>query len=262
MKPILSITWLLIFGSANMAFSQHKPLVIAHRGYSSAAPENSLAAFRKAIEAGADFFECDVRKTKDDSVVVLHDQNLKRTAGSAINLAELSYDELKNHHAGYTTKFGDAFAGEPIPTLRETLQLAKGNIKVEIEIKEEGMAQAVVRLVELLGMVDDVVVISFIFSEIQEVKRLNEQMTVKYLVGLRWNESDLKQLQETGGERLGVYGVPSARKVALAHRFGIHLGVYTINSERALRRAIKNGVDGITTNFPELALQLLAETNK
>ncbi|MBX7257837.1 MAG: hypothetical protein K1Y02_15860 [Candidatus Hydrogenedentes bacterium] len=108
--------------------------VIAHRGASAYAPENTLAAFRKAHELGADWFELDCTLTKDGKIVVIHDGTLKRTTGVDKPVEALTMAELKKLDAGSWK--GSRFAGEPLPSLDESLSFAKGKLGVYIEIKD------------------------------------------------------------------------------------------------------------------------------
>jgi glycerophosphoryl diester phosphodiesterase len=122
--------------------------IIAHRGFSSIAPENTLVAFQKAIECKADYFELDVHKTKNDSIVVVHDSSINRTSSNDFKgkIAEMNYSDLTTVKVGYSEKFDDKYENEKIPTLREALELAKGKIKVCIEIKVYGVEKRFLKL--------------------------------------------------------------------------------------------------------------------
>lgn len=111
------------------------PKVIAHRGASGDAPENTLAAFRKAVEARADWFELDCRLSKDNAVVICHDADLERTAGRKVAVADLTLAEIQALDAG--AWFSAAFAGERIPTLAQSLDVATPACGVYVEIKSE-----------------------------------------------------------------------------------------------------------------------------
>lgn len=114
-------------------------MVIAHRGFSGQAPENTLASFQKAVELGSDMIELDVRFSKDGQVVVIHDDTIDRTTNGRGKVADYTLKELKQFDAG--SWFAPQFSGERIPTLKEVLELVKGKVLVNIEIKDESPGQ-------------------------------------------------------------------------------------------------------------------------
>jgi len=114
-------------------------MVIAHRGFSGAAPENTLAAFRKAIDVGSDLIELDIQLSKDGKIVVIHDEILGRATNGQGKVSDHTLQELKKLDAG--SKFRAEFSGERIPTLQEVLDLAKGRVLVNIEIKDPTYGQ-------------------------------------------------------------------------------------------------------------------------
>jgi len=125
--------------------------VIAHRGASAYAPENTLPAFEKAVELGADWFELDCTLSKDGAIIVIHDDSVDRTTGTVGAVRDLTLAELKALDAG--SWYGPDFAGEPLPTLEEALDLARGRIGVYVEIKNSDDDTQLVR--NLLGMCAD-----------------------------------------------------------------------------------------------------------
>lgn len=112
-------------------------LVIAHRGNSSAAPENTFASFDSAIAAGATLVECDVQMTADGHIVVIHDPTLERTAGLASDVRTLTLADVRAADVSYPEKFGDAFSPQRVPTLGELLDHISGRARVMLEIKKE-----------------------------------------------------------------------------------------------------------------------------
>ncbi len=252
------LTVVLLF-IATQLVAQQEFVISAHRGNSSEAPENTLIANQLAIDAQADFLECDVRRTKDGVMVTLHDTSLNRTTNTRGDLRSFNYSQLANVDAGYTRKFGNKYRGEKIPTLREVLNQAKGKIKVEVEIKESGLADDVVRLVRELNMENDVIIIAFNFSELRRVKQISN-IPIKYLVSFFWGSRNLRQLQSIGGEYFGPPGVVSTSRINEANRMGIKIISYTIDSERDIRRAIANGQYGIATNYPRRAVEIKENT--
>lgn len=117
--------------------------LIAHRGYASKYPENTLLSIRQAIAAGACFFEFDVQFTKDSVPVMIHDHNLNRTADIDLNLFEYDYDEIKAFQVNETKRFGQQFTGNTIATLKDVVKLLIEHPKVQafVEIKEETLVQ-------------------------------------------------------------------------------------------------------------------------
>ncbi|MFQ6042905.1 MAG: glycerophosphodiester phosphodiesterase, partial [Candidatus Poribacteria bacterium] len=156
---------------------------IAHRGASGRghAPENTLAAFQKAMEIGVDAVECDVHRTKDEHVVVIHDKNLKRTTDMDGVIAEMTLSEIKKADAG--SWFDPRFSGETIPTLKELLHLTKGTVITVIEIKQENIADKVIKDIEDAGSAGEVVLISFHASALRDAQEINPRIPRAFLIG-------------------------------------------------------------------------------
>lgn len=130
---------------------------LGHRGFLSAAPENTLASFRKAIELKPDMIECDVRRTSDGRLIVIHDRRVDRTTNGTGEVAEMTFDELRSLDAG--SWFGPEYAGERLPTLDELLDLSRGKTSLVIEIKADGVEEQVLRAVLARDMADEVYLI-------------------------------------------------------------------------------------------------------
>jgi glycerophosphoryl diester phosphodiesterase len=156
-------------------FHHGYPMISAHRGASTLAPENTLAAFAKAIELGADFIELDVRTTADGEQICLHDASLKRTTGWNEDVKSVSVRKVKELSAGHS--FGDKFAGEKIPSLGEVCELVAGineleskNVRLYVDCKDIRPAE-VVRILQRYGLLDSAVFYGTvnILSEIGEI---------------------------------------------------------------------------------------------
>ena len=157
--------------------TRNMPLVIAHRGASGTAPENTMAAFRQAVEMGADMIELDVQRTKDGQVVVIHDATLERTTNGSGAVRELTYAEIEQLDAGSWFGEGQEFAGERVPLLKEVLEFTKGKCALNIEIKnipyaDPGIEQAVVDLLHETGFLEQVIISSFDHSCLHRIARL------------------------------------------------------------------------------------------
>ncbi|MFH1540128.1 MAG: glycerophosphodiester phosphodiesterase family protein [bacterium] len=231
-------------------------LVIAHRGASGYAPENTIAAFKRAIELGADMYELDCYLTKDGEIVVIHDDDVERTTNGSGKVSELTLGEIKKLDAG--SWFGEEFAGESVPTLREALDLAKGKILVNIEIKEAGFEKQTVELVEELEMVEDVMVTGFDHSVIKKIKDMNPKIKTGALVKDITPEEIETEILKLNTDAINPrYIAVNKKLVKAAHEHGLEVNPYTVNDVLAMKMQINSGVDGIITNYPDVLLKLL-----
>jgi len=225
-------------------------LVIAHRGRSGVFPENTMAAFRAAIPAGADFFELDAHLSADGVPVVLHDADLRRTAGVDRRVQELSLEEIRRLDVG---AWKDArFRGEPLPTLEEALGFAKDRINVMIELKSgnPGLPEKAVEIVRRLEMRRQVVVASFDEQYIRRVKELDPGLRT---LGLQSGIQEWEREDEAMADILGCStGQPiTAELLRSVHKRGMLVWVWTVDDPAEMERLATLGVDGIITNYPE-----------
>jgi glycerophosphoryl diester phosphodiesterase len=238
-------------------------MVIAHRGFSGAAPENTLAAFRKAIGVGSDMIELDIHLSKDGKIVVIHDENLEKTTNGRGKVVDHTLEELKKLDAG--SKFRAEFSGERIPTLREVLELARDYVLVNIEIKNPShgrypiteLADKALKEVEKAGMTGRVIFSSFNPVSLEYIEKKEPRAWVAFLYHRPW--SSLPEL--TGGREYRVLNLRNIHltreKVGRIRKEGIKLNVYTVNSKAELEQFVDWGVDGIITNYPDRLIKIL-----
>jgi glycerophosphoryl diester phosphodiesterase len=238
-------------------------LVTAHRGFSGEAPENTLPAFKKAIEVGSDMIELDVRFSKDGKIVVIHDDTLDRTTNGRGKVSDYTLKELKELDAG--SWFAPQFSGEQIPTLKEVLELAKGKIPMNIEIKDDSpgqykitdLADRALQEVKKAGMVGEVIFSSFYPSSLQRIKERDPRIWVALLYHREWNS--LREV--TGGRVFSVLNLRHSfltrEKIRRIHQEGMKVNTYTVNSEEEMEQFIGWGIDGIITNHPDKLIQIL-----
>lgn len=238
-------------------------MVIAHRGFSGEAPENTLAAFQKAIEVGSDMLELDIHLTKDHEVVVIHDGTLERTTNGQGKVADLMLKELQRLDAGF--RFSPQFSGERIPTLREVLELAQGRILVNIEIKNPSQGQypigeiadRALQEVNKAKMLDQVIFSSFNPLALERIQAMQPRACVALLYQKDWNF-----LQEvTGGKSWSVLNLRknflTQGKIANIHQQGMKVNVYTVDVEEEMEQFIRWGIDGIITNQSARLIKIL-----
>ncbi len=217
-------------------------LRVGHRGARAYEPENTLRSFGRAIELGVDAVELDVRRTADGEVVVVHDAKVDRVTDGRGLVGELTLEEIK----GFTAE-----KGEKIPTLGEALDFLKGKVKVLIELKESGIEEQVVDLIRERGMVESVIVVSFLEEALGRVRELDEGVATG-LIYVRYKKP-VEAALELGAEYLlPLYRFTHSADVRKAHEAGLKVIVWTINTPEEVNEYMKKGVDGIATDKPDI----------
>ena len=247
-----------------MARSQ--PLVIAHRGYSGAAPENTLPAFRMAKAGGADMVELDYYHTKDGQMIVIHDKTLDRTTdavarlgGSKISVTDKTLAELRPLDAGKW--FDPKFTGTALPTLPEALDCIQADGGVTLIERKEGDAATCVKLLRSRGEVNKVIVQAFDWKFLADYhaqeptqvlgalgppssrggKKLSDEEKVL-------NPQYVDEAKKAGARVVGWNNKVTKEAVAYAHSVGMKVWVYTVNKADEASGLLDMGVDGIITN--------------
>jgi glycerophosphoryl diester phosphodiesterase len=229
------------------------PWIIAHRGASGHAPENTMAAFRRAIELGAGFIETDLRLTRDARFVAFHDPNLERTTNGSGAVKDFSLAELRKLDAGMW--FDRQFMDQRIPTLDEVLAFArKHDVVFYLEIKYDsatGMHHALVGALESVEIASRTVVISFDPSTLASLRRLTAALMLGLLVESDTGDS-VKTAVSVGARQLCPRADLVTRElVDRAHAADLHVVTWTVNDADKMRAAIEAGVDGIMTDLPD-----------
>ena len=226
---------------------------IAHRGASRIAPENTLAAFKEAIEIGVDAVELDLQGTADEQVVVIHDASLDRTTDQSGQIKETSLETIKQADAG--TWFDPKFAGESVPTLPEALVSIADNAIALLEIKDVSITKSVVRIVQNMDMVEQSVIISFHSSAIQTVRSLEPRLPTGYIIGSKENIEPIQLCQQLGllgSSLLNVdHRLVTEDFIYEIRRRGITLWCWTVDDIDRMRELQELGIQGITSNRPE-----------
>jgi glycerophosphoryl diester phosphodiesterase len=231
--------------------SERPVSVIAHRGSSAEAPENTLAAFRLAIDEKADFIELDVQESADGEVVVVHDSDLMKLGGPPQKIWELTAAQL--HAVDIGRRVDPKYAGEGVPTLAEVLAVAKGRVGVVVELKSYGHNQSleekVAALVEAAGMEKACLFMSLDHAMVAKMKRLRPDWRIGLLAA-----KTLGDILTIPSDFLAVEaGMATARFVRKAHRAGRDVYVWTVNDPASILRTLSNGVDGLISDRPALA---------
>jgi glycerophosphoryl diester phosphodiesterase len=237
-------------------------LVVAHRGASRYAPENTLAAFRLALAQGAWAVECDVRRTRDDRLVVIHDATVDRTTDGSGLVTALPLDAIRGLDAGRW--FGAEFTGERVPLLEEVLALIRGRALIQVEIKNEattakGIEARVVSTLVDTGMEGEALVMSFDHESVRIVRSLRSDVATGILYAAR--PADLAgSARKAGATALCLeWASLDADVMAQARGAGLGVCVWTVDHEAVFRRCHELGVDAVASNDPLLLLRLARE---
>jgi glycerophosphoryl diester phosphodiesterase len=230
-------------------------VVIAHRGAAGRAPENTLASVAAAIEDGADFVEIDVQETLDGRVIVIHDADFMRVGNNPLRVWDGTFEEIRQIDIG--SWFGPAFVGQHPPTLEEVLEMCRDKAHVVIELKYYGhdqqLEQRVVNIVEDAGMADQIEVMSLKAEAVQTMKSLRPRWKVGLLTA-----KAVGDLTTTESDFLAVHsGIATNAFVRRAHAAGKDVYAWTVNDRRNMFRMMTAGVDGLITDEPAAARQVI-----
>ncbi|MCH8028686.1 MAG: glycerophosphodiester phosphodiesterase [Candidatus Dadabacteria bacterium] len=224
-------------GGANRSF-----LNIAHRGASAYEPENTVKAFQRAIEMGCDMVELDVRRSKDDRLIIMHDSTVNRTTNGYGYVRQKTLEELKELDAG---------GGEKIPTLQEVMDIASGKTGLVIELKEEGTEKAVLELIRKYDCVDKSYVISFKRGLLKTIKQLEPEIKTGLVLSLAIGA--VSRGRECEADAIGPYHFfITPGLVRKAEENDMVVLAWTVNSPGRAQKLLDMGVRGIVTDMPDM----------
>ena len=238
------------------------PLILCHRGAKNYAPENTLGAFKTALELGADGFELDTQLTSDGHVVVFHDTTVDRTTNGHGKLSRLPLADLRELDAG--SSFSEEFRGEKIPTLDEVFEAIGKRAIINVELKNfstpfDNLAEKVCEVIRQHGIQKNVMFSSFLPWNLKKTARILPDVPRGLITAKDW--------RGVWGRSFGFYfgnydalhpylGNVTPQQVHRVHKLKRKINVWVVNREEDLRRLFSWGVDGILTDDPQLALRV------
>ncbi|MGO1652341.1 glycerophosphodiester phosphodiesterase [Senegalia sp. (in: firmicutes)] len=236
-----------------------KPIIYAHRGAKGYRPENTMAAFKLAMEMGADGIETDIHLSKDGYLVLIHDEKIDRTTTKKGYIKDMTLDQIKLLDAG--SKFSEEFAGEEIPTLEELIILTKNtNIILNIEIKNNKMnypriEEKLVELIKKYKIEERVIISSFNHNTIYKIKELDENLKT----GILYSRNIKRPIRFAKNIRANALH-PKHKRVDFklmikAKLMGLEINTFTINNTKQMNKMFKYRVDGIITDYPDKAIE-------
>ncbi|WP_045521315.1 glycerophosphodiester phosphodiesterase family protein [Neobacillus niacini] len=237
-----------------------RPVVAAHRGVPSIAPENTMASYRKAYELGADMIETDVQRTKDGKLVIMHDSKVDRTTNGTGYVKDLTLEQIRGLDAGI--KFSPEFAGEKVPTFAEYLNEFNGkDVVLLVELKADGIEKQVMQEIEQAGMIDNVVIQSFNANHIRNTRSLNQEVGTGYLYSSgspSTTDSRLKkalQMMQYGASMNATlnadYGSLNPEFIQYMRQRGFLNMHWTFRNENPFGEALQAGVVGPITDYTQ-----------
>ena len=240
---------------------QRRPLVWAHRGASGYAPENTLPAFQKAFQMGADGIELDVQMTKDGELVVCHDETIGRTSNGSGWIKDKTLAELKALDFSCGQK---DFAGVTIPTMREVFELlAPTDMIINIELKTGivfylGMTKKLLELTSECGFSDRVIYSSFNHYTIKHIREIAPEAKLGFLYADGTIDMPSYAIKH-GIQALhpALYNIQFPGFIEECRQRGLAVNVWTVNEEEHLGLCCKAGVDAIITNYPDKAFEII-----
>ena len=243
---------------------------VAHRGFSSIAPENTISSALKAIEVGAQGSEFDVYSTTDGVLFLNHDGNLKRTTGVDIACSAVDFPTLAKLDFG--SYKGEQFKGEHVATYDEALKTFKGtNTRPVVEIKANGFEDKIVAYLQKYELVETAIVIDFNAARLKKIRTLEPKLCCAWLVSFKvaeeTPESMAKKIIETCKEiNTNVvdveYHAVSPEFLKILDDAGITVMCWTVDNDNDIQNLVKMGVKSITTNRPDAVLKAQAEATK
>ncbi|MGO1820040.1 MAG: glycerophosphodiester phosphodiesterase [Senegalia sp. (in: firmicutes)] len=236
-----------------------KPIIYAHRGAKGYRPENTMAAFKLAMEMGADGIETDIHLSKDGYLVLIHDEKVDRTTTKKGYIKDMTLDQIKLLDAG--SKFSEEFAGEEIPTLEELIILTKDtDIILNIEIKNNKMnypkiEEKLVELIKKYKIEERVIISSFNHNTIYKIKELDENLKT----GILYSRNIKRPIRFAKNIREDALH-PKHKRVDFklmikAKLTGLEINTFTINNTKQMNKMFKYRVDGIITDYPDKAIE-------
>ncbi|MCH7669281.1 MAG: hypothetical protein IIC71_08820 [Acidobacteria bacterium] len=241
--------------------------VIAHRGNSGPLPENTLRAIESAVDLGVDMIEVDVRMTKDDVAVLLHDARVDDTTSGSGFVAELTLAELRTLDAGSWR--GDEFADELIPTLDEVLALARGRVALNLDVKVPEAARPTVAAVTRSAMTDQVVISGCAADCVEDISEMTRDIAVLFNLDEMLEGAETDEIRTVArssvdiAARLGAvainvpHSLVDAALVERAHSADIGVWTFTVDDSSRFVEVMEMGVTSLTTNWPERMLPLV-----
>ena len=223
-------------------------IIIAHRGASAHAPENTMLSYQRAVEFGAQMIELDVHETLDGFLVCIHDSTVDRTTDGSGEVHRFTYKELLDFDAG---------EGERIPLLEDVINYASGKTHVNIELKVIGMEKKILDIVERYDMLQDIMFSSFLHGSLVAVRDLSELAATAILAEKTKDNLVNFALDYKANAINPHHALVSRELIQDAHNVGLKVYPWTVNDSQTMMKLFDIDIDGLITDFPDRAVDVL-----
>ncbi len=255
-------------------FNPPMPRAFGHRGSAGTHPENTLPSFQAAVDAGASYLELDVHMTRDGEIVVSHDDNLERTCGRPGLIREMDYVEVREADAGFgfAPERGFPFRGRGVRIPRLAAVLASFHAtRFIIEVKQEqpSLVERMLRVIDSAGMVGRVLIASEHQKPLDEVRwrtpSIPTNLAYHEIAAFLTAMATANSIYRPPGDALQIppeyysWKLATPETVAMAHRHGLEVHIWTVNEEPEMRTLLELGVDGIISDYPQRLRRVIAE---
>ncbi len=220
--------------------------VVGHPGAPKDSPEKKLRSFQRAIDVGVDWIEFDLRETRDGVLAVIHDDTVDRTTNGRGKVRDMTFRELETLDAGY---------GQKVPSLRQVIDLAKGRVKMDMEIKEAGIERDVIDAITRGGITGQCMVSSFIYDSIKKVKELSPEVMTAAIMDRM--PGDVEKCLDMLFDDVDTRVLLISKKIALepfvgeARRLGFEVGIWNADTPGEIERFAAMGPRYLCSNYPE-----------
>ena len=231
----------------------------AHRGASAYAPENTMISFRKALQLGANGIELDLQRTKDGKIVIFHDKNIDKKSNGKGKISDYTYKELLDFDFG--SWFDIKYKDERIVLFENfAKEFLSKNLTFAIELKQEGIEKDVLDIIKKYATYDDIYITSFNFNALNNVRAIDSNIKLSWLIEDRINIDNISKLLEINGIQI----CPNAEDVTiedikLANKSGVRVRLWGVSNEDIMRKAFNFNIEGMTVNFPDKLKELMEE---
>lgn len=229
----------------------------AHRGASAYAPENTMAAFKKAFQIGTNGIELDLQKTKDGKIVIFHDNKIDNKSNKTGKISDYTYKELSKFDFG--SWFSKEFENEKIVLFDDFMkEVSNKNLILAIEIKEEGIEKEALEIINEYYNKDNIFITSFIYNALSNIRKLDKNIKIGWLIKEDINQKNILELTKISGNQIcPPADLVSEEGIKLARENELSVRLWGVSNEEIMRKVYNLDIDGMTVNFPDKLNELI-----